>query len=354
MNVTALAGRQTGGKGSRRLKMTMKEARRLIAEMSHDTMLSAAGLGNKVICQLKRAYLDTNRKEMPRQEQVDALAEMSHDTMLDHASATGLGNMVICQLKCDYLNTNGTEIPRQEQVDALAEMSHDEIKVVASASSSAHCSAMRLARRSVMQWSDGMKDALVVIVNGFLALQKVLPSAKTDVFWAKVASKMCDWVSANIGDTQYGWGIFSHSTMWNICRLSRSSSRMPKVEALLTRDGVTVKVSSNDHLLLIVKETFPDLSFKEDEEWVTPSRADKERWSQVLDAWIEDGGTVTQKQKSNGDFTPLYGKFGKLKSLRKESNKKHKEEIEAAGPLNPSQPKRAPRERNATADTIDK
>ena len=108
---------------------------------------------------------------------------------------------------------------------------------------------------------------------------------------------------------------------------------MQPAKAVLTRDGVTVKVNSLDHLRLVVQETFTAISFKEDEEWVLPTTRD-ERWSQVLEAWRKDGGTFTQKQESYGALLTLYDKFARfLRSKKGEES-------------NPS-PKRAPREKNA-------
>ena len=71
---------------------------------------------------------------------------------------------------------------------------------------SAGQSASRLTRRTIMNWSDSMKKALVVIVKGVLALRpshdRGLPNARSgEEFWAKVASKMCDWVSQILATT---------------------------------------------------------------------------------------------------------------------------------------------------------
>jgi len=139
---------------------------------------------------------------------------------------------------------------------------------------------------------------------------------------------MAEWMNDRIGGNHYSSNEFSPGTMHQYYL----SMKPAKVQPELTRGGVTVKVNSLDHLRLVVQENFTELSFKEDEEWVLPTMRD-ERWSQVLEAWRKDGGTLTQKQESYGALT-LYNKFARL--IR---SKKGEES-------NPS-PTRAPRERNA-------
>jgi hypothetical protein len=182
--------------------------------------------------------------------------------------------------------------------------------------------------RGAMQWSDGMKEALVVIVNevraGTLSATNMLPRYTHHSFWAGVARKMAKWMSDGTSSNHYSSNEFSHATMYQYYH----SMQPAKVQPELTRNGVTVMVSSNDHLLLVVQEKFTELSFKEDEKWVVlPKRDRKEKWSQVVNAWLADGGTVKPKLKAI-----YHGLYGRFVSMRIAHNKKW---IETAGPEPP-------------------